>query len=173
MASTLLLGLSVAALALGGCANNAVLEVHLSLPAQPDAGFVDAGTGVDGGAAPTYAFVQIRAADGHPFDVEWTGDDYAGTKLTDQMPGSVDYSAISTDGTIDARMKVRFCRTPSCSALADSNSQEDWYELQHPFYIGQRTSWDGGAPYPPPLDEAGTPEVDMVDKCQIRAASSG
>ncbi len=38
-------------------------------------------------------------------------------------------------------MKVRFCVNPTCTDIADDMAPERWFALEHPFYLGERTSW--------------------------------
>jgi hypothetical protein len=115
-------------LLLGGCAENAVLELQVQIPPAPDP------------STETYAQVQVRRADATGFDVSWTGDDPQGVQLG-QDAAWVCTSVDSHDATIDLDVRVRFCGSPACDALGDDSAPEVRYHLEHPFYIGHHTYW--------------------------------
>jgi len=121
----------LAALVLGGCAQNAILELQVQLPEAPP----------DDGVGPWYAQIQLRRAADHPFDIEWMGGDLEGVELGD-TPRWDCVSVQSADPSMDLHVRVRFCRSPDCLNLPhDATPRERWYRLEHPFYIGRRTYW--------------------------------
>ncbi len=112
---------------LAGCAQNAVLELQVEIPAAPSGDAV-------------YAQVQVRRADATGFDVSWTGDDPIGVELG-QSASWVCTSVESHDGGIDLDVRVRFCKSATCDSLGDDTAPEVRYHLEHPFYIGRHTYW--------------------------------
>jgi len=153
---------TLSALALGlfasGCAQNAALEIAIEMPFGPDDG------------SRVFVLVQPRKAADNPFADEWRGDDLDAVEL---IPGDTfvdNISVMSTDDTTDLNLKVRFCASPNCTAIEDDTAPELWFALQHPFYIGERTSWDVDIlEIPEERDTA--PEV--IEKCQIKGCVDG
>ena len=113
-------------LACAGCAQSAVLELQLMLPMQA-------------GSA-RFARVQVRRAEGHPFELEWLGQDVEAIELGAE-PSRAQISVVSPDSQTDVHIKVRFCVSPSCDAFEDDMAPELWYRVERPFYLGRRTSW--------------------------------
>lgn len=107
------------------CTNNAILELTLNLPTSP---------------APRFALTQIRRADEYAFDTEWAGDDPPAIPLTEQ-PTQDQISVESHDEATDLRIKIRFCVRSACDDLQDDLAPEFWAEIEHPFYIGERTNY--------------------------------
>jgi hypothetical protein len=141
-----------------GCAQNSALEVSIDLPPGPTDG------------TSTFVLIQPRSAAENPFMDEWRGDDLDAVEL---LPGErlVDeVSVLSTDDTINLHLKVRFCSSPSCTAIEDDMAPERWFKLTHPFYIGQTTSWDTMIPVVPA--DRDTTETCIV-KCQIQGCVDG
>jgi hypothetical protein len=121
---------ATAAPALAGCGQNAVLELELDLPKNP-------------GASTRYAVVRV-ASGASPFDEAWQGDDALPPFALDPSAASV--QRVSLDGSSDVegapvRVKVRFCRDPSCSALGDDTAPEVRLQIDRAFYAGKRTSY--------------------------------
>lgn len=156
-ALTALAALASAFLA-AGCAQNAALEIAIELPAGP----------ADGSRV--FVLVQPRKAADNPFEDEWRGDDLAAVELLEGESFVDNISVMSTDDTTDLNLKVRFCASPNCTAIEDDTAPELWYALQHPFYIGERTSW-GVEIFEIPL--ARDTEPDVVEKCQIKGCVDG
>lgn len=143
--------------ALGGCAQNAVLELQLMLPASTD-------------AIPYFALVQVRRGADNPFEVDWAGSDIDAVALANQ-PQRVQVSVVSSAPDTDVHLKIRFCRAPGCDAIDDASAPELWFALEHPFYLGRRTAWAACIEQVPP---PGPPERPVrVDRCQIRGCIAG
>lgn len=138
-----------------GCARNAVLEVDLDLPPGP---------------TNRYAVVQFESQDAE-FTSSWgRTDSWPGEQLTTERQ-SVVYSVMTESIDSEVRIKVNFCTSPDCSALDDAPDRVPavWYELEHPFYLGQHTRWHVTIDAPPidPPDEA-----TMIDRCEISGCIS-
>lgn len=116
---------ALAALLLAGCTQNAILELQVLVPPGPTDG-------------DWFAVIQVRDAVREPFDALRlvTGD--RPVRLTDEVQW-VCTSVESTDPTVSANVRVRFCRGPDCTELADAFAPERLYTLETPFYIGART----------------------------------
>jgi len=116
------------ALFAAGCAENAILELSLDLP--PTDGIRQ------------YAFLQARS--GEPsFEDTWSGD------------GSTDGLALAASGRTDAvvsieasadqadqelRVKLHFCTSQRCTALADGSAPEVRIRFGRAFYVGEYTT---------------------------------
>ena len=149
----------IAAAMLGaGCAQNAALEVRLDLPAGPTDGTT------------TYVLTQPRRAAENPFMDEWRGDDLTAIELSPGERLEDHISVLSDDDATDLHIKVRFCSSPSCTAIEDDMAPEHWYKLDHPFYIGARTFWSVTIDSIP-IDRDTT--AAEVDRCQIRGCVDG
>jgi len=153
---------ALAALASGlfasGCAQNAALEIAIDLPAGP------------GDGSRVFVLVQPRKAADNPFEDEWRGDDLEAVELMDGESFTDNVSVMSTDDTTDLNLKVRFCASPNCTAIEDDTAPELWYALQHPFYIGERTSWDVEI-LAIPAERDTAPE--LIEKCDIKGCVDG
>lgn len=170
------------ALSVSGCVQNAVLEIEVELPERPvgeGAACVlpadcDVAAGlacVEGSCAPR-AFVQIQPRDAadNPFEDDWVGGDLetvellAGERIIDMV------SVVTTNVDADVNVKVRFCTTRTCSALEDAMAPERRFQLQHPFYVGERTLWVADIPdVPASFDSVPT----VIDRCDIRGCVGG
>jgi hypothetical protein len=121
----------LAALLLGGCAQNSVLELQLELPPAPPE---------DDGNGPWYAQVQVANAS-TPFELDWLDVDLEAVQLGD-APQWDCISVESLDDSIDLNVRVRFCRSPNCVDMPLGTAVEErFYRLEHPFYRGRRTYW--------------------------------
>lgn len=139
---------------LSACARNAVLEVELTVPAQPATG------------PARFAVVQFET-DQVAFESDWrSSNDYPGAPLAPE-PQTLAYSIVSEDPQTVVQVKVSFCTTESCTALpedAPDRTPAVWYRLERSLFVGQRTRWRpviDAVPSDPP--EA----VIEVDKCEI------
>lgn len=145
--------LALSALLLGACARNAVLEVELTVPAQPTSG------------PQRYAVVQFET-DQASFEADWRGsNDYPGVELIDE-PQAIAYSVVSEDPDLVVQVKVSFCTTEACTATDDAPDRAPavWYRLERSLYVGERTRWRpviAAVPTDPPSAVVG------VDKCEI------
>lgn len=153
------IGLAASLLSLGGCADNAILELTLELP-----------SGEEG-----FAFVQ--------FDQGATFEEFEGSTSLDGFPldgpASVQVSVIADGDEIEAplRVKVRFCQEPRCTFLDPAGIESDdgvgelRFELERAFYRGRftehtldlRTIPERGIP----------PTLSVVDKCEVGGCRDG
>jgi len=144
--------LLVAALGLlGGCAQNAILELQLDLPAAPDAN-------------EWFALTQVRNREGHPFDIPWMGGDLGSVQLGSERQFDC-ISVESDDESADLHVRVRFCRSEDCLDLMDGTPRERWYRLNHPFYIGRRTYHT--------ITIGEVPECEVTADCAVGMCDSG
>lgn len=140
----------LSAVLLASCARDAILEVHVALPAGP---------------ANRYALVQFETSDAD-FTTAWARTaEYPGTQLG-AAARTVDYSVITESPETRLRMKVSFCTTADCSGIDDAPDRVPavWYQFDRAFYIGQRTSYTATiatVPLNPPTAPT------MVDRCSI------
>lgn len=143
-------------LSLASCADNAILELELDLPAAS-------------GAGPTYAYVQSRSADTITFDGDWAGADAPeGFLLTSST--SVQHVSFVTSGAAMTRplgVRVRFCSDRVCGAIADTTAPEARFVITRAFYRGQRTTLTL-TPMP-----SATPATTTVGKCEVAGCTTG
>lgn len=113
------------------CARNAFLELTIELP--PNVWKTAIGE--------RYAVIRVATVN-TPFDQEWQGDNpIPSVKTTDSTTiARVSVEADSDSETKPVRVKVRFCKTESCSDLNDDFAPEAWLQIERAFYIGQRTN---------------------------------
>jgi hypothetical protein len=148
-----LLGFTLVATA---CARNGALEVELTLPPHD-------------GPTPPYAFVQFESDD-QPFENDWRAStDYPGVELTSTAQ-AVRYSVLSESPETVVQVKVRFCRTPTCTEDDPVSTPAVWYRLERSLYVGVRTWWRPVIQALP----AGPPSAPIdIDKCQIEGCIQG
>lgn len=166
--------LSVRALALlalpllAGCTRNAFLELQIDLPKNDYAG-------------DRYAVVQVVAGE-VSFDQEWAGGDAIPPVKLGASPQSM---RVSVEGDADTeqkplRVKLKFCKSPQCTELADDVAPQLRLQLDRAFYIGERTSYTWsvacvpnvkGQTDPPPVCEA--QKQLTVPKCKVAGCRSG
>lgn len=153
----LALVISVAALATAGCAQNAILELQVQLPANPP-------------GESWFAQIQVRDQSGHEFNIPWMGGDLTSVPLTN-APQWDCLSVQSVDPGVSLNVRVRFCRSEDCLDLDDGDPPERLYSLETPFYIGARTYFRITVPEIPACDMAGsgtcasTPGVCVDGRC--------
>ncbi len=126
-----------------GCARNAALDVQLELPP---------GTGI--------ARVEFERF-GASFNAPWTqSHDVA------LMPGSQQptlFTILTDDPGPTVLVNVRFCQsTAACDRTPDGPSVR--YELQSPFYLGHRTTWNYRLLCTPAAEATTTT---TIDRCEI------
>lgn len=153
-----------------GCARNAFLELEIDLPKNdwPDE---------------RHAVVQIVSGE-VPFEQQWAGGDpIPATKLsTAPTPLKVSVEGTEDTETKPIRVKVRFCKDPSCSKLGDDVAPEVWLQVDRAFYIGERTSYTWniacipnvkGQTDPPPVCALTQRSQTTVPKCKVAGCRSG
>lgn len=144
------------ALLVAGCADNAILEVDLELPATS-------------ASTPRYAFVQSLSASTIDFGGAWAGADATEGFLLTSAP-STQHVSFVTDGDAIGRplgIRVRFCTDRVCGALADVDAPEARYVVDRAFYRGQRTRLTLS-----PVPET-APTTTEIGKCEVRGCSNG
>jgi hypothetical protein len=173
----------VIGLSCGGCVDNAVLELTVTLPVRPTAmegalcmsdadcptpGIVCGEEGTC--AARAFVLIQPRKAADNPFGDDWRGNDLDPVELSDEGPTVDEISVLTEDVDADLNIKVSFCTTPTCTAFADDPPPSLWYQLQHPFYRGKRTFHDIEIATIPEMRDT---EADIVQMCDIRGCVDG
>jgi hypothetical protein len=146
---------------LSACAENAVLEVELTLPAQP--------TG-----APLFAYVQVRSADVVSFDEAWAGTDAVEGRALEDMESVLPFSVVAGGASFTRQLgvRVRFCVSRDCTGLGDDRAPEVRYRLERAFYQGQRTRIALMIDtLPPPTPPA--PAIMEIDKCSVEGCAMG
>lgn len=118
----------LAALAVTACAQSAVLELQVELPAAPS-----------GDPEPWFAQVQVRRSSA-AFDATWAGPGPRAIQLGSEPQWDC-ISVQSDDESVDLNVRVRFCRSIDCEGLGDDMRPERRYSLERPFYLGRRTYW--------------------------------
>lgn len=157
----------ILALLLTGCARNAFLELQLDLPLSPDE---------------RYANIRVVTAD-TPFEQVWEGDNpIPADRLSKTQRSSqrISVEASDTSETKRVRVKVRFCKSPTCTDLKDDSAPEAWLELERAFYIGERTSFPWVIGCIPNTPDVATPVCDVknrttleVAKCKVAGCRAG
>lgn len=157
-ASTRWLVIALAALGVS-CADNAILEIELDLPASPS-------------ATPTYAFVQTRSADTVDFSVAWGGADAPDGFLLGAAPVVQHVSVVASDASMSRPIgvRVRFCADRVCGSLSpdDSRAPEVRYVITRAFYRGHRTR----VTLVPSMPST-TPTTTTIAKCEVAGCTSG
>jgi hypothetical protein len=160
--------LALLALVLGGCAENAVLEVELTLPAQPAAP-----------SPPLFAYVQARSADVVSFDEAWAGTDAVEGRALEDEETALPFSIVAGGASFarELGIRIRFCRSPDCTAVGDDRAPEARYRIERAFYQGQRTRLslpnDPAVDPLPPVPPATGAVITEIDKCDIEGCTIG
>ena len=148
------------ALAASGCAQNAVLEVELSMPANP------------AGEPPRFAYVQAQSSDTVSFDETWAGRDLLGVPLGSE-PTTDAISLVTDDAAVMPRaigLRVRFCVTEDCTGLGDDRAPEARFRIERGFYQGRFTRLElviDALPVP------GTPTRRDLGRCEVEGCTVG
>lgn len=142
------------ALALGGCARNADLEIELTVPAQP-------------ADRPTFYVVAMFASGDFtsvPIDPQ-----YPGTQLED-APSQLNYSLLTEREDGHLKMVIFFCRSTTCRDEDNTAIPQVWFDFERGTYIGARTHWSGEILEVPPV---ATVVTRCVDRCQVEGCIEG
>jgi hypothetical protein len=168
---------AVAILALAGAScsssSNAYLELTLDFPPDPRAS-----------SGARHAVVGVVSGD-VSFDEDWKSTDpIPATKLGASATTS---ETVSVEGraeieTTPVRVKVRFCRDATCTAVGDDHAPEVRFEIERAFYLGERTSLTlpiacipnvAGQTDAPPSCPTTNKSVATVAKCSVAGCREG
>lgn len=115
-----------------GCARNAMLELDVVVPPQ---------TVADRPFAYIEVSSDISSFDESPFSIQ-------GTANLDVMDGgTAPFAVLTGDESTEVRVRVRYCRSASCSDIDDVRAFEEgtepglFYSFERAFYIGAVTSY--------------------------------
>jgi hypothetical protein len=155
-------------LAGAGCAENAILELELDLPAASS-------------VAPDVEWVVVQARSGTPdFSADWAG---GGT-----VPGIPLISTSQTvivgieadDGdeiTAPLGVRIRYCRDEACGDPRDGNAQETRVTIERAFYEGEYTEIQRDQLMLPALMDCGAGcapvTLEDIDKCDVGGCRLG
>ena len=145
-----------------GCADNAILELEVRLPANPHEG------------RETFALIQVRRATSG-FETPWIGDIPVRGFPLGNMPRTEQISVVAEPDsyTHDIRGRMKFCGNDTCTALGvpsdgipgDDMAPEAHLEVEHPFYSLKRTSVSWPVDTVPP--DSLSPPLLMISRCQV------
>jgi hypothetical protein len=155
-------------LALCACARNAILELEIDLPPQPD-------------GAPSLTAV-VQASTRADFGEDWsalpieTGVSLASscTRADPPLPCnermldpecSAIASIVSNSEDSPLYVRVRFCEDESCAAANDESAVEQRIEIEHPFYVGRYTQARSCIEEVPLATD---PDPLVIERCQVR-----
>lgn len=159
-----------------GCARNAFLELSVEIPKNDRTAQI----------GDRYALIRVVTAD-TPFEQEWEGDNpIPPVKLSDAATTlqRISVEAMADSETKPVRVKVRFCKSPTCTDVAarDDRAPEAWLEIERAFYIGERTrlTWSIACipnapdvtPAPPTCAVANKTKI-AIEKCRVEGCRSG
>ncbi len=148
------LGLLVVPTLLAGCADNAMLDVALELPAS---------------AIPRYALVDVRPAD----ELDFSSGAWATSAAFPEVRVELDAATTTrVDATVPAEnvsrdllLRVRFCEASPCELDAPASC----FVIEEPFHAGRVSTFHGevrGIPEGPPEPVCSSPPV-IVDRCAV------
>ena len=141
------------ALALQGCASEAITEIVIALPRQPD-----------GDSDNWFVFLQARG-DADPAPTE----SVTHRELRNDVSVPICASVVTDNHAIDElRVRVTFCRESTVEACATDVRMADWI-LERPFYPGRRTFLEARIDA---LPLAGAPLVTRLSRCDVRGCTS-
>ncbi len=157
ISGAILLTLATTSVVGGGCAQNAILELTLDLPAQP--------TG-----APLLVQVQARTAERVDFDESWAGTEpVSGLALADD-PSTRTVSIVGgEDLTRELGIRIRFCREAECTGLGDDRAPEARFLVERAFYLGHRTRLRLEIPEVP----SAPPSPTTIARCRVEGCLAG
>ena len=158
MTTRLPIAVALTCLLSSGCAQNAILEVTVDMPA----------------ADPSRTYLVVRALSGEAdFSNDWQQSQIAGIPLNTTEANIVE---IGIEGSGDdllrvLNVKLRFCVHPECQAVPDDgDSPEVWLTFERAFYQGEYTGYQLSL-MPPPTTAPSTPTI--VGKCEIFGCVEG
>jgi len=149
------LGMSLG-VSVGGCADNAVLELELELPAAAD------GRG--------HAYVETLSTeglDGADFDGPWEGRAVEQGFALGSSRSMQDVSVVASGASLERALgvRVRFCSDARCEASADSTERrEARWVFERAFYRGRRMTYRLVVPAIPAVPSGAPVEV---GRCQV------
>lgn len=156
---TMRLATAVALLCLlsSGCAQNAILELTVDMPA----------------ADPLRPNLVVQALSGEAdFTNDWPQSQITGIPLNTTEANLVE---ISVEGSGDDLLRVlnvrlRFCEDPECHAINDGEPPEVWLTFERAFYQGEYTGYELSLMSPPTMAPS-TPTT--VGKCEVFGCVEG
>ena len=138
------------------CARNAGIEIELIVPPAP------AGTHL-------FAYVQFERPP-LDFDSQWPDTtDVAGMPLG-SVAQPLHFSVLTESFDAPLLIKVRFCETERCRGSAPA--PELWFQLEHPFYRAQRTSWTHVITEIPTVNGVSCGQAASIGRCEIQGCVS-
>ncbi|MAQ14394.1 MAG: hypothetical protein CMN30_06320 [Sandaracinus sp.] len=150
--------LVLAILGLAGCAENAILELEVDMPASTS-------------DEPQYLVLLMRSARSSDFETDWGADELEGFELgAVSREETISVVAQPEDFGDDLLVRARFCSSPRCDALGDDLAGERRLVVETPFYSLKRTeaTWVIGA-----VEDAVVETPDVVERCQVRGCREG
>ncbi len=145
---------------LSGCADNAILELDVTLPANPNPD------------TPLYAQVLARSSRLQTFEDDWLlFDSFDGFQLEEESQLRViSIVADPVDYDSNVLLRVLFCTEPRCTGIGDDNAGERRMVIERPFYSGQRTraDWTVGD-----VTDSVVEVPEVISVCQVRGCRSG
>ncbi len=151
------LALVVAVLSLGGCARDGVFDLDVALEPDP--------TGVR-----PWRLIEITDIDGIASSWDQLTFATASTRtvLVDDRT-TLRFSVVSEREATEVSVRVRYCRTQSCSDSPISSEPGYRVTFQRSIWIGRRTQYT--LVVGPPTEESVT--VDQVCRCEVTGCNSG
>ena len=141
-----------------GCADNAILELRVQLPAATS-------------TEPQYAFIILRSSADTDFDENWVTSQVDGF-LLEGSAREVTISVVAQpeDFGSDLLARARFCSTARCEGFGDDTAGEHRLVVEEPFYSLRRTT----AEWVLPGVATTVQEVpDRIDRCSVQGCRDG
>lgn len=156
-----------AALMLTGCAQNAILEVELDLPAS-------------NAAAADVRYVVVQGRSGEvDFATEWAGGGIAGGLELAPASQTVVVGIEADDSneiTDPLSLRIRYCRDETCTDPGDDDVQEVRVRIARAFYQGEYTELAKDLITLPPVMACTSCPVEGpidIEKCDVRGCREG
>ncbi len=140
-----------------GCAQNAILEITIDMPA----------------ADPLRPNLVVQALSGEAdFSNDWPQSQLTGIPLdtTEANLVEVGIEGSGDDLLRELNVRLRFCEDPECHAIADGDPPEVWLTFERAFYQAEYTSYEVSL-MPPPTMAPSSPTV--IGKCAVFGCVEG
>jgi hypothetical protein len=165
---------AVVLLVASGCVQNAVLELDLELPPADQ-------VPPNGEREAPFALTQVRdgTIDFGGTVSQWKGADDPAATMLGEAPHLEKISVVTEDASLDVNIRVSFCTAEACNVFGDDHPGEVQITVEHPFYIGERTSLairiapGGDVDVPTGGDDATRILRHTVGRCEIRGCVAG